>query len=207
VTALSEYQWAEYPHLRPAAVIHHGIDPSQFTFRPEAEDYLCYLGRFTPGKGPLAAIDAARVLGMPLVLAGPANPYFAEHVAPHVDGTHVRHVGQVDAAARDRLLGGARALLYPINEPEPFGLVMIESMMCGTPVAAIGIGAVPEVVEPGVTGAWTDSPEGFTAAVREALDLNRQRVRRRALERFTAERMTADYVAVYERACAAAAQR
>ncbi|HKG26855.1 MAG TPA: glycosyltransferase, partial [Thermomicrobiales bacterium] len=134
VTAISRYQWSEFPHRRPAAIIPHGVDVAQFTFRPQAEDYLCFLGRFTRGKGPLLAIATARSLGIRLLLAGPPTPYFRAHVEPLVDGRFVEYVGPVSSSRRDEFLRGARALLYPIQEPEPFGLVQIEAMMCGTPV-------------------------------------------------------------------------
>src|SRR5262249_37203715 len=95
VTAISRFQWREFPQLRPAAIIQHGVDESQFTFRAEPEDYACYLGRFTAGKGPLAAVRAARALGLRLLLAGPADAYFNKHVRPLVDGRWVEYVGTV----------------------------------------------------------------------------------------------------------------
>src|SRR2546421_777392 len=145
VTAISKHQWSAYPQLRPERVIPHGVDVSRFSFCPEPEDYVCYLGRFVSGKGPCQAIAAARALGLRLLLAGPPGPYFREKVQPLVDGKAVEYVGFVTGAARDKLLGGAKALLYPIQYPEPFGLVLIEAMLCGTPVAAINLGAVPEI--------------------------------------------------------------
>src|SRR5436305_6711118 len=98
VTALSHFQWSAYPHLRPAAVVPHGVDAAQFTLQPEAEDYVCYLGRFIAGKGPRHAIEAARVLGLPLRMAGPRNVYFKEHIEPFVDGKWVDYVGFVRGA-------------------------------------------------------------------------------------------------------------
>jgi glycosyltransferase involved in cell wall biosynthesis len=207
VTALSKYQWSMFPHLKPVAVIHHGVDASQFTFRESPDDYVCYLGRFTRGKGPRVAIAAARALGVRLVLAGPWNDYFAKEIQPLVDGLTVEYIGPVEGTERDRLLGGARALLYPLQEPEPFGLVAVEAMMSGTPVAAICRGAVAEIVEEGVTG-HSAEPEGdFTAAVEEALTLNRQRVRNRAAVRFSAARMAQQYVDVYQRVLERGARR
>ena len=197
VTAISQYQWSRYPDLRPAAVIHHGIDPALFTFREAPEDYVCFLGRFTPDTGPLAAIEVARALGVPLILAGPANDYFRSCVQPLVDGKEVRYVGPVGGAGRDRLLGGARALLYPIMRPEPFGLVLIEAMMCGTPVVAIGIGAVPEIVEGGVSGYCAADLEAFRRQVPAAFALDRRRVRQAAELRFSANRMAGQYEVVY----------
>ncbi len=115
---------------------------------------------------------------MPIVLAGPETPYHREAVAPHVDGREVRWIGPIDAQERNALLGGAAALLYPLTEPEPFGLVKIEAMLCATPVAATSIGAVPEIVEPGVSGCLAGTPDALAGAVRDALRLDRARSRR-----------------------------
>ena len=198
VTAISHDQWSTFPELQPAAIIYHGVDETQLTFCSQPEDYVCYLGRFTPGKGPLQAITAARELGLRLLLAGPADAYYQEVLEPLVDGRSVEYVGYVTGRDRDRLLGGARALLYPVQSPEPFGLVLVEAMTCGTPVAAMGLGAVPEIIEEGVSGYWTTSVEDFPEQVARALALDRSRVRERATERFAAERMARRYAQVYE---------
>lgn len=199
VTAISAFQWSGYPDLPPpAAVIGHGIDTEQFTFRAEPGDYLLYLGRFTPGKGVPAAIDAARELKMRLTLAGPANDYYAAEVAPHVDGDRVIYAGAVYGPERERLLGGAKALLFPVCAPEPFGLVLAEAMACGTPAAAVAIGATGEVVEDGVTGACCADGGGLADAIRRAVRLDRATVRRRCVERFSAGRMARDYLLLYE---------
>src|SRR5262245_5656122 len=198
VTAISHCQWRTYPHLHPAAVIHHGVDSSQFTFQPHPQDYLCYLGRFTWGKGPTAAIAAAQALGLRLLLAGPADEYYREQVAPLVDGKWVEYIGWVGGADRDRFLGNARALLHPIQEPEPFGLVLAEAMMCGTPVAAMRLGAVPEVVDEGVTGFSAVSPEQFPEVILRSLELDRTRVRAAAEARFSSRRMALEYLQVYQ---------
>jgi glycosyltransferase involved in cell wall biosynthesis len=198
VTAISRYQWSAFPNLRPAAVIYHGVDQEQHTAGLEPEDYVCYLGRFTPGKGPLQAITAARALGLRLLLAGPRDDYYREHVAPQVDGRRVEYVGYVSGQARDRLLRGARALLYPLQDPEPFGLVQVEAMMCGTPVVATRRGAVPEVIDEGVTGYCAESPDEFARQVLRSFTLDRRRVRQRAEERFAARQMAQQYSALYE---------
>jgi glycosyltransferase involved in cell wall biosynthesis len=207
VTAVSHAQWSGFPELRAAPVVHHAVDADQFTPRAEPDDYLCFLGRMIPGKGPAEAVAAARALGMRLLLAGPANDYYRAHVAPLVDGRDVEYVGPVAGAERDRLLGGARALLYPNLAPEPFGLVLAEAMMCGTPVAATRLGATPEVVDEGVTGCLADDARSLPAAVLGALALDRGRVRARAESRFDARRMAAEYARVYARACAEAGGR
>ena len=199
ITAVSHFQWREFPDVEPAAVIHHGVDPVDFTFRAEPEDYVCYLGRFLPVKGVLAAVDAARGMGLPIVLAGPRDDFFDEEVAPLVDGDGVRYAGAVTGPERDVLLGGARALLYPISLPEPFGLVLPEAMMCGTPVVATSVGAVPELVDDGVTGALVEDPSCIGDGVSRALALDRAVVRARAVERFHVDRMVDGYLRVFER--------
>jgi glycosyltransferase involved in cell wall biosynthesis len=191
VTAISAAQWQEFPDVAPRDVIHHGLAAEQFTFRETPEHYVCYLGRFTPGKGPVAAIDAARRLGLPLRMAGPVDDYFREAVGPHVDGVNVVHVGVVAGPGRDALLGGAGAMLYPVAEGEPFGLVVAEAMMCGTPVAAMRRGAVAELIEEGVTGYTAETPEEFADAARKCLGLDRARIRERAVARFDSRRMAA----------------
>jgi glycosyltransferase involved in cell wall biosynthesis len=205
VTAISAFQWREFaehaapPPPPPPRVIHHGINADDFPFDPAPGDYLCYLGRFIPGKGALHAIAAARQAKMPLLLAGPESDYYHQHVAPHVDGARVRYVGFVTGGARSRLLGGARALLYPVETPEPFGLVMPEAMMCGTPVVATRCGAVPEIVDDGVTGCLVGAADELADRIGEATRLDRRRIREVAGERFSASRMAREYADVYQR--------
>ena len=198
VSAISRHQWSEFADLKPAAIIPHGVDVADFTLRETPDDYLLYLGRFVSGKGPLHAINAAKTLGLRLVLAGPENSYFREHIRPLVDGKQIEYVGYVSGVARDKLLGGARALLYPIQHPEAFGLVLVEAMLCGTPVAAARLGAVPEIIEEGVTGCMADGMEGFQKTVLRALECNRSRVRQSAEQRFSAGEMARAYVRLYE---------
>jgi glycosyltransferase involved in cell wall biosynthesis len=202
VTAISHYQWSAYPELRPAAVIHHGVDVSQFTHQANPKDYVCYLGRFTPGKGAQQAIAVARRLGVRLLLAGPADEYYRQQVEPLVDGRQIAYVGYVGGIAKNELLGGARALLYPLQEPEPFGLVQIEAMLCGTPVVAVAVGAVPEIIDEGVTGFGAKSIEEFPRQVLRSFELDRCKVRTRAEERFSAARMAREYVELYHRVVA-----
>ena len=198
VTAISHAQWSEFTKLHPAAVIPHGVEPSQFTFREKPGDYACYLGRFTSGKGPLQAIEAARTLGLRLVMAGAENKYFREQIRPLLGGRALEYAGYVRGAERDQLLGGARVLLYPIQFPEAFGLVLVEAMLCGTPVAAMRVGAAPEIVDDGITGYTAGSREEFLQAAAQCVRLDRQRIRRHAERRFGAERMARDYARVYE---------
>lgn len=203
VTAISTFQWNSYPNLKPCGVIPHGIDPEQFSFCADPEEYLCYLGRFIPDKGVLAAISVARVNGIPLKLAGPRNDYFTETIEPLVDGDQVQYVGAVTGAERNRFLGNAIALLYPVEVPEPFGLVQIEAMMCGTPVVANRLGAVAEIIDEGITGFSTGVREELATLIPKARSLDRSLVRKQALARFSVERMTAQYVEIYTRRIAA----
>ena len=207
VTAISEYQWSAFPDLKPTAVIHHGVSPSWFRPNLEPEDYVCYLGRFTPGKGPLQAIETAKALGLRLILAGPRNDYFRNRIEPLVDGRHVEYVGGIGGQRKHDLLARARALLYPIRDPEPFGLVLIEAMMCGTPVAAVGVGAVSEIIDRGVTGHYASTAGEFPGAVLEALALDRRRVRECAEARFSSRRMAREYERVFEHAARPATLR
>ena len=199
VTALSRHQWSAYPQLQPAAVIPHGVDAAQFTFRPSPDDYVCYLGRFEPGKGPCQAIAAARAAGVRLLMAGSSSPYFREKVQPLIDGKSVEYVGFVKGPDRDKLLGGAKALLYPIQYPEPFGLVLVEAMLCGTPIAAMRLGAVPEIIEEGITGFSVVSLPQLSDAIVKCFALDRHRVRQLAEQKFSVARMAANYLRLYQR--------
>ena len=199
VTAISEHQWSEYPQLKPVAVIPHGLDSSAFAFCATPDDYVLYLGRFVSGKGPQHAIRYARELGLRLVLAGPENAWFREHIKPHVDGKNIEYVGYVSGSRKVELLGRARSLLYPIQYPEAFGLVLIEAMLCGTPVVAMGIGAVPEIVDHGVTGFCVADGSEFNRAIPKAFALPRAAIRAAAERRFSAERMAQGYLKVYQR--------
>jgi len=198
VIALTHAQWRSYPDLVPFGVVHHGVDPAAFPFRADADSYACYLGRFIPGKGPVEAIAAARAADMDLVIAGPANEYFDECVAPLVDGHRVSYVGEVRGAERSALLGRAGVLLAPVQDPEPFSLVLAEAMMCGTPVVTNAIGAAPEVVDDGITGYCATGADDLAALLRAALELERAKVRSRAEERFSEARMIAEHLALYE---------
>lgn len=198
VTAISQHQWSAFPELKPAAVIPHGVDTTQFTFREQPEDYVLYLGRFVSGKGPMLAIETARKLGLRLVLAGPSNPYFREKIQPLVDGRNVEYAGFVTGQERSRLLGGARALIYPIQYPEAFGLVLVEAMLCGTPIAAMRLGAVPEIVTEGISGFTAATREEFASVVPKCFALDRKLIHQQARQRFSAEKMAREYAAFYE---------
>jgi glycosyltransferase involved in cell wall biosynthesis len=132
-------------------------------------------------------------------MAGPSTEWFEREVRPAVDDQLIRYEGPIDLAGRNELLAGAAALLYPITYPEPFGLVMVEAMACGTPVAAFGVGAVPEVVEQGVGGSWVSPDGSLGEAAQSAVQLDRRRVRKAAVERFDYRRMVDDYERLYRR--------
>jgi glycosyltransferase involved in cell wall biosynthesis len=202
VVASSRYQEGFFRAGSNTSVIHHGIDTAAFPFRAGSGSYLLFLGRMLPGKGVLEAVHLARRAGMRLLIAGPQNnrdEYFRSEVAPLVHGRDVAYLGPVTVSERNPLLAGAAALLYPILAPEPFGLVLIEAMACGTPVAAFGRGAVPEIVENGVTGYFADDLDSLTDLIPAVLALDRARVREAVVRRFDYRQMVDRYVTVYER--------
>ena len=197
--AISNEQARLLDGLNVVGTVLHGIDTDNFAFQETPEDYLLFLGRFTDGKGPLQAIEMAKRVGMKLILAAAEDDYYRERVAPHVDGRRVIYFGEADFQAKVKLYGGARALLYPIQAREPFGLVLAEAMACGTPVVALDRGAVREVVDEGVTGLIFDDLEEMARGLTRAFDLDRRRVHERAVARFGTKRMVDEYLAVYTR--------
>jgi glycosyltransferase involved in cell wall biosynthesis len=197
--AISREQARLLDGLTIAGVVHHGLDAEAFAFRAQPEDYLLFLGRFTEGKGVLQAIEIARRAGIRLQLAAAENDYYRAVVAPHVDGRQIAYVGEVDHAAKVGLLGGARALVYPVQSGEPFGLVLTEAMMCGTPVAALNRGAVIELVRDGVTGGVFESLDDLVAGLPQVFALDRARVREAAIEQFGVDRMVDGYVEIFTR--------
>jgi len=197
--AISNEQARLLAGLNVVATVLHGIDMGGFAFQGTPDDYLLFLGRFTEGKGVLQAIEIAKRVGMKLVLAAAEDGYYREKVAPHVDGTRIVYFGEADHAAKVKLYGGARALLYPIQAREPFGLVLAEAMACGTPVAALDRGAVREIVDDMVTGIVFDNLDEMSKGLPRLFDLDRRRVREQAVRRFGADRMVDEYAAVYQR--------
>ena len=199
LVAVSDFQRRAYAGCPNVELIPHGIDAAACPFEETGGDYLLFVGRMIDDKGPAEAIDIAREAGMPLVLAGPAEDGYDEKIAPLIDGPAVRYLGRVDPPERDRLLAGAAALLYPLLHAEPFGLVPVEAMACGTPVLGVRIGALPELVEPGLTGYLAPSWDRLAELVPRALELDRRVIRQRALERFDCTRMIDAHEALYRR--------
>jgi glycosyltransferase involved in cell wall biosynthesis len=181
--------------------IYHGLPADLFQPSYERGDYLAFLGRLTADKGPEAAIRIARAAGMPLRIAAKLpraeRHYFKERLEPQIDGQHIRLIGEVNDRTKQQFLAGAAALLFPIDWPEPFGLVMIEAMACGTPVIAFRSGSVPEVIDEGITGFVVETEEEAVQAIRRLDKLSRHGVRAQFERRFTAKRMAQDYVAHY----------
>jgi glycosyltransferase involved in cell wall biosynthesis len=197
--AISAEQAALLSGLNVVGTVLHAVDTEALAFREHPDDYLLFLGRFTEGKGVLQAIDVATRSGIRLILAAAENDYYREAVAPHVDGTHVVYAGEADYPTKVKLFGGARALLYPVQSREPFGLVLAEAMACGTPVAALDRGAVREVVDDGVTGVIFETVDQMAGGLDRVFALDRRQVRERAVARFGINRMVAEYEVVYQR--------
>ncbi len=183
--------------------VHHGLPPTLYRPSRRAEDYAVFLGRIAPEKRPDRAIRIARRAGIPLRIAAKVDmvdrAYFEREIAPLLELDGVEFIGEVGDREKEELLRGARALLFPIDWPEPFGLVMIEAMACGTPVVAWRCGSVPEVVDHGVTGFVVESEDQAVEALERAVLLDRARVRARFEERFTADRMAREYLEIYAR--------
>jgi glycosyltransferase involved in cell wall biosynthesis len=204
LVSISDDQRQPLPGVGWIATIPHGLPLNLLPFRPEPEGYLAFLGRISPEKRPDRAIEIAVRAGLPLRIAAKIDradrEYWHTTIEPMVTGNpFVEFVGEIDEEEKAEFLGNALALLFPIDWPEPFGLVMIEAMACGTPVIACPCGSVPEVVDDGVTGYQVASIDEAVAAVEKAKTLDRTGVRAAFERRFSVRRMAEDYVQVYER--------
>jgi glycosyltransferase involved in cell wall biosynthesis len=200
--SISDSQRTPIPNANFVATVYHGIPGGLHkpTYNPRG-DYLAFLGRISPEKRPDRAIAIARAAGIPLKIAAKVDKvdeaYFRATIEPLLGEPGVEFIGEIDERAKTDFLGQARALLFPIDWPEPFGLSMIEAMACGTPVLAFRHGSVPEIIDPGVTGHIVDSMDEAVKALPRVLALDRHAVRQRFEERFSATRMAKDYVSVY----------
>ncbi|HET6258090.1 MAG TPA: glycosyltransferase family 4 protein [Pseudonocardia sp.] len=190
-----------HPDLGYEATIHHGLELDRFTFRPDSGDYLLFLGRIHPDKGTHLAIEVARRVGRPLVIAGiiQDRDYFRDHVQPHIGKNDISYAGPVEPGERDVLLGGAFALVHLIGFAEPFGLSVVEALATGTPVIAHPLGSMPELIRHGRTGFLVDDVPGAVDAVGRVGSLVRRDCRDDVEVRFTAERMVADYAELFAR--------
>ena len=208
LVGISDAQRAQAPELAWAATVHNSIRADTFPFRADKEDFALFLGRYSPDKAPHLASEAARAAGLPIVLAGKCSEpaeraYFAREVEPRL-GPDTTIFGVADAAQKRDLLSRACCLLFPICWEEPFGLVVIEAMACGTPVVATRRGAVPELVLDGQTGVMVDSPDEMPGAIAAARKLDPRACRQHVETSFTTEVMAAGYEKVYRKVLAAA---
>jgi glycosyltransferase involved in cell wall biosynthesis len=212
LVSISNAQRQPLPHANWVGTIYHGLDLSEFTFQPHVGRYLAFLGRITEDKGLDTAIRVARRAGLPLKIAareplgieGDGNTdadwvHYEQVIQPLLDGPGVEFIGEVAGEEKDRFLGGAAALLFPIRWPEPFGLVMAEALACGTPVLALNYGSVPEVIDDGQTGCICTSEDELVAAVAQLEHFDRRVCRQVAEARFSAARMAGQYEQLYAR--------
>jgi len=202
LVSISDAQRQPLPWANWQATVHHGLPRDLYDFHPRQGRYLAFLGRIAPEKCPDQAIAIATRAGIPLRIAAKVDPadrdYFEERIEPLLDHPLIEYVGEITDAEKNDFLGEACALLAPFDWPEPFGLVFIEALACGTPVLAYRRGSVPEIIEDGVTGYVCDQPDELTAAVEQVSLLDRRRCRQAFEARFTVERMVQDYLDVYE---------
>jgi glycosyltransferase involved in cell wall biosynthesis len=201
--SISNSQRTPWPCANWQATIYHGLPQDLFRFHPEPGNYLAFLGRASPEKRVDRAIEIAKRVGMPLKIAAKVDRadrrYFKREIEPLLNDPRIEWLGEINDKDKDEFLGNAYALLFPVDWPEPFGLVMIEAMACGTPVIAYDQGSVPEVMENGVTGFIVNEIEQAVEAVGRVRDLSRARCREVFDKRFTASRMAGDYINVFRR--------
>jgi glycosyltransferase involved in cell wall biosynthesis len=201
--SISNSQRTPWPCANWQGTIYHGLPQDLFRFHPEAGNYLAFLGRASPEKRLDRAIEISKRVGMPLKIAAKVDPadrrYFKREIEPLLTEPHIEWLGEISDRDKDEFLGSAYALLFPIDWPEPFGLVMIEAMACGTPVIACAEGSVSEVMEDGVTGFVVNDIEHAVEAVGRVRELSRAGCRDVFEKRFTSSRMASDYVNAYTR--------
>ncbi len=198
---ISDFQ-REREQLPSIRTIHHGLDTSLYKLHTEKQDYLSFIGRIAPIKGAHNAIAVAKKAGMPLKIAGEVQPryrdYFESEIKPHIDGKFIEYVGEADLEAKNELLGNSAAMLFPIEWDEPFGLVMIEAMACGTPVLALPGGSVQEIVKDGICGFVCRSVDDMAARVPDIKSTFQPQTVRRYVEKlFSLDRMVKEYLELY----------
>jgi glycosyltransferase involved in cell wall biosynthesis len=201
VISISDSQRRPLPQAGWVRTVYHGLPAQLLSPLPVKPQYFAFLGRIAPEKGVDRAISIARRCGVPLRIAAKVDKvdreYFDEKISPLVDGSNVEYIGEITDAEKSAFLSAAVALLDPIDWPEPFGLVMIEAMACGTPVIAFNRGSVPEVVDDGLTGFIVEDEKGAIGAVDRLSQLSREKIRKQFEKRFTARRMAQEYLATY----------
>jgi glycosyltransferase involved in cell wall biosynthesis len=201
LASISDAQRIFLPRANWTGTVHHGMPASLYRFSAKPRGYLAFLGRISPEKGPDRAIAIAKAVGLPLKMAAKVDAadkvYFDTHIKPLMDHPLIEFIGEIGDAQKSDFLGGAEALLFPIEWPEPFGLVMIEAMACGTPVVAYRYGSAPEVIEDGVSGILVRDVHEAVQGVARARSLNRAAIRRRFEQRFSAEVMAGAYLDLY----------
>lgn len=211
LVSISDHQRKPMPPVRWVSTIHHGIPRDSYRLQSGVGKYLAFLGRISPEKRADRAIELAKRTGVPLKLAAKVDPvdaaYFAAEIEPLLDHPLIDYVGEIGEDRKEAFLSNALALIFPIDWPEPFGLVMIEAMACGTPVIAWCNGSVPEVIDHGRTGLIVETIDEAVDAVRRIGDFDRIVIRRVFEQRFSACRMASDYLAVYEELVAQSAER
>jgi len=205
VVSISNAQRRPVHHARWVGTVHHGLPQDLLTPQPGTPSYLAFLGRISPEKRVDRAVRIAERCGLPLKVAAKVDPvdadYFNDEIRDLFDRPHVEFIGEISDAQKSEFLGGALALIVPIDWPEPFGLVMIEAMACGTPVIAYNRGSVSEIVEDGVTGFVVEDEMSAVAALRNISSLSRSAIRQQFEQRFTAARMAGDYLDIYRQIC------
>jgi glycosyltransferase involved in cell wall biosynthesis len=201
VVSISNAQRRPLPQAGWVRTVHHGLPERLLMPKPIKPSYFAFLGRIAPEKGIDRAISIARHCGVPLKIAAKVDnvdrKYFDEQIQPMIKPGNVEYIGEINDKEKSEFLSGAIVLLVPIDWPEPFGLVMIEAMACGTPVIAFNRGSVPEVIDDGLTGFIAEDINGAIGAVDRLGQLSREKIRKRFEERFTARRMAQDYLSVY----------
>lgn len=202
VISISNHQRLPIPWANWQATVYNGVPEEFYTFRSEPGSYLAFLGRISPEKRVDRAIEIARRVGMKLMIAAKVDKvdveYYETKIKPLLNGPDVEYIGEITEAEKDDFLGNAHALLFPIDWPEPFGLVMIEAMACGTPVIAYRNGSVPEVMQDAVTGFIVNNQDEAVEAVGKIGQLNRVQCRRVFEQKFSSRRMANDYITAYK---------